>query len=296
MPQDCDLLAIDLDGTLLDGRGRVADVDRDAVRRARAAGVTVVLATGRALVESRVAVDAIEHAGSFIASGGAVLVELPSERTLERRVMSHEVVAESTEVLVEAGHKVLLLKDASLTGYDYLAVGTAPLDPASQWWFEHLPVSVRFAETLADDPDPHETLRVGVVAGSDELASLAGDLEARLDGRAMLQHWAAVTKSAPVGSATHLLEIFDVTVDKWTMIEALCGRLGIDPARTAAIGDGLNDVGMVRGAGVGIAMGNADERVHAVADLVVADHDHGGVAEAIDRLLDARSGIRRGNP
>ena len=52
-----------------------------------------------------------------------------------------------------------------------------------------------------------------------------------------------------------------------------------------AIGDGGNDLGMVRGAGVGCAMGNAVPAVKAAARLVVADNDSGGVAEAIERMI-----------
>lgn len=73
--------------------------------------------------------------------------------------------------------------------------------------------------------------------------------------------------------------------DKWRAIEHLLEDLSVPASDLVAIGDGGNDLGMVAGAGMGVAMGNAVPRVKAAAQLVVADNDSGGVAEAIERLL-----------
>jgi hydroxymethylpyrimidine pyrophosphatase-like HAD family hydrolase len=70
------------------------------------------------------------------------------------------------------------------------------------------------------------------------------------------------------------------------MLLRVCAMRGIDPSQVVAIGDGLNDVTMVREAGLGIAMGNADPRVAAVADRGTRDHASAGVAAAIDHLLE----------
>jgi hydroxymethylpyrimidine pyrophosphatase-like HAD family hydrolase len=281
-----DLLVIDLDGTLLDPRGRVSDANVEAVRAARAAGLTVIIATGRALVESQRTLEVIGRDGIVIAAGGSMVCDAATGRTLYRSTMPHDLVVDVTAALLDEGHKVLLLKDPDRTGYDYLAVGPAELDPASAWWFEVLPVRVRFVHELVDDPDPEETVRVGAVAGEAELAPIATHLKQRLGDRAFLQHWSAVTATAATGSATHLLEVFNPDVDKWTAVRAFCEQEGVDPARVAAIGDGLNDVRLVSQAGLGIAMGNADPRVAAVADRTTADNTADGVAEAIGRLLD----------
>ena len=73
--------------------------------------------------------------------------------------------------------------------------------------------------------------------------------------------------------------------DKWRAVEHLLEDLGVPASDLVAIGDGGNDLGLVSGAGVGVAMGNAVPAVRAAARLVVADNDSGGVAEAIERLL-----------
>jgi 5-amino-6-(5-phospho-D-ribitylamino)uracil phosphatase len=283
-----DMLVIDLDGTLLGRDGHVSIENQRAVHEARRAGIEVVIATGRALVESRRALDAIEHDGLLVAAGGSLLCETATGSTVQRHVMPHDLVADVTDALLGHGHKVLILKDAHSAGYDYLAVGPGELDPASQWWFGKIAPRVRFVEHVSEDEHPHDTVRAGVVASSSELAPIAEDLRASLGERAFLQHWAAVTATEATGSTTHLLEVFNPQVNKWMMITSICQEKGIDPARVAAIGDGLNDVEIVGNAGLGIAMGNADPRVVAVADQITGDHDEHGVASAIARILEGQ--------
>lgn len=280
-----DILVLDLDGTLLGRDGRVSDENRRAVDRARRAGLEIIIATGRALVESLDPLDAIEHDGLVVAAGGSLLCEASSGRTLHRHVMQHELVTEITIALLGHGHKVLILKDGHIAGYDYLAVGPGELDPASQWWFEKLPARVRFADAIHQDEYPHDTVRAGVVAKSQELAPIAHDLKADLGDRAFLQHWAAVTESEATGSTTHLLEVFSPNVNKWEMVALEAKGRGVASSRIAAIGDGLNDVEIVARAGLGVAMANASPEVMRVADRTTADHDDHGVALAIERIL-----------
>lgn len=283
-------MAIDLDGTLLGPDGRIAPRDRAAVQRARAAGLDVVIATGRGVVESAEAFATLEHDGLAVTAGGAMLSDMASGRTLHAEAMPADIVRDAAAVLRADEHAVLLLKDADRAGCDYVAVTPGPdgLDPASRWWFDRHPVRVQFISELEDDPHPEWTVRVSAVAREAELAPIAEHLTDRLGDRAFLQHWSAVTSSAATGSPTHMLEVFQPGVDKWTMLQRVFDDRGIDPARCAAIGDGLNDVGMVRGAGLGIAMGNADPRVVAVSNRQTHGHEAGGVAEALDAILDGR--------
>lgn len=283
-----ELVVIDLDGTMLGRNGRVSERNRAALAEARAAGLEVIIATGRALIESLEPLRAVGHEGLVVAAGGSLLCDATSGRTIERCVMPHDLVVQITRSLMRHGHKALILKDPDATGYDYLAVGPAQLDPASQWWFKSLPVRVRFSEALEEDPHPHDTVRAGSVAQGDALAGIAAELRADLGDRALLQHWSAVTATEATGSSTHLLEIFNRQVSKWTMISAHCRRMGIDERAVVAIGDEINDVEMIRGAGLGIAMGNAVPAVKAVADRVTGDHDSDGLGQAIDHVLAGR--------
>lgn len=280
-----DLLVIDLDGTLLNSAGEVTPRNRQAIDRARDSGLEVIIATGRSLKESHRAIDALNHQGLVVAAGGSMLCDAATGVTIDRRVIPHDVVRSVTDTLVEDGHKVLILKDSHATGYDYVVVGPGDLDPASQWWFDHMSVQVMHIDHLNDDSHPDDTLRAGAVAVESRIAPIAQTLRLSVGDRCFLQHWSAVTQTEAIGSATHLLEVFGSNVNKWTMIEAHCQQSGIDPTRVAAIGDGLNDIELVRSAGLGVAMANASAPVLEVADRVTGNHNDDGVAEAIENIV-----------
>jgi len=280
-----DAVAIDLDGTLLGRDGSVSDENIAALARARKAGVQIVIATGRALTESRHAIDAIAHDGCIVHAGGSMISDVRTGQTIHHAAMCAALVSELTRELVAHGHRALLLKDRSRTQLDYVAVGGAAFDRASEWWIMHHGVRVVHVHDIDEDPHPTETVRVGAVARADVLAPLADGLAQRMAGRCLMQHWSAVTESEATGSATHLLEAFALTANKSSAFRHWCGLHGIDWSRTAAIGDGLNDVEIVRDAAIGIAMGGSDPRLLAVADETAPSvHEH-GVAAAIDRLL-----------
>ncbi len=282
-----DILAIDLDGTLLNRRGEVSERNVAAIRRAREEGIEIVLATGRAWVESHHVLERIEQRdGVFIGAGGSILSRAADGATIERSVMAPHLVGRMVGALVSRGHLAHLLKDRHATGYDYMIVGAGVLDPASEWWMRTLPVAARFAGGMEADEHPGETLRCGTVATADEIASVAAAIREELGDAVFLQHWPAVTQTEAIGSGTHMLEIFNPDVDKWTALARYARERGVSPERIAAIGDGVNDVRMVRSAGLGIAVANAVPTVAHSAARVVGHHEEDGVAEAITKILD----------
>lgn len=276
---------MDLDGTLLNRFGKVSPGNAAAVRRARDAGIEVVIATGRSWLESRETLQAIDHRGVFIGAGGAVLHESLSGRILTRRTVDTELVESIAVSIMRHGHLAHMLQDPNETGADYVLVGDAALDAASEWWFRVHPLEVRRYPTIELARPIGATIRVGTVAVGAELSAVAAFLREDLGDRIMLQHWPALTEHEVTGSATHLLECFAPQTNKWTMTAAICAERGFRPQEVAAVGDGLNDIDLIANAGFGIAMANADERVARVAKARVGHHDTDGFAEAVDLLL-----------
>ncbi len=287
------LLALDLDGTLLDSRGRVSERNLGAVRRARQAGLTVTVCTGRGLVECRHVIDAIGQVDPVIVAGGAIVACPVTSRTLHRFAVDRELVAHMTARVLEHKHPVLILKDPLEAGYDYLVIvgeERLALDPVTLWWFEHMKVKVRYAQRLDEDAHPEHTVRVGACGLSGALAALKHDLAAGLAGRAQMHHFPAVVapehaRKMPDGQSLHILEAFDRSADKWSAIGVLAAASAIRPDQIVAIGDEINDVPMIRGAGLGVAMGNAVPAVRDVADRHTLGNDEDGVAHAIDQVL-----------
>ncbi len=279
------LLVTDLDGTLLNRQGAVSARNLEAIRRLQDAGIEVIPATGRSLRECDHILDHINHTGHAITAGGSLVHDARDGSVVLRRALASELVHGVTEILAKHGHLAHLLQDHTAAGIDYLMIGDQPFDPATQWWFDHLPVQYRRLASLQEHGAAEHTVRVGTIALGNTLGPVVAAVERAFGEFVAVQHWSALTAEQAIGSETHLLETFSRKVNKWTAIEALCAQYGIDPAQTAAIGDGLNDLEMIREAGLGIAMENADPRITAVSKAQGGHHDRDGFAQAAELLL-----------
>ena len=278
-----DVLVVDLDGTLLCTRGEVSEQNLHALDEVRDCGVEVVVATGRCFAECQHVVERMNHQGVCITAGGSKLTD-SSGRILARNVVDESISKEVATKIVQSNLRCLLLKDSTECGAQYVLVGESPLHQASEWWFDSLGISVLEVNTIADDPWPEHTLRVGAVAEDRQLQPIAADLEIALKDRAKLQHWSAVTSSHATGSSTHLLEVFGLTVNKWSMLERHLEE-SLRHKRIVAIGDGLNDIELLKEAGLSIVMENATNSVQEHADVIAGHHDEHGFAHAMQRWI-----------
>jgi hypothetical protein len=198
-----------------------------------------------------------------------------------------------TERLLSRGHPVLVLKDPHAAGYDYLVVTgrrRLVLDPVTQWWFEEMAVTIRLATSVESDPHPEHTVRVGVCADASELGGLERMVRSEFADTVTVHNFPAVVAPNDAthwsgGAVAHILECFDARADKWNAVRHLAAERGIDAARIAAVGDQVNDVTMIEGSGLGIAMGNAVGAVRAVADRVTGTNAEDGVAHAVSMIL-----------
>jgi hydroxymethylpyrimidine pyrophosphatase-like HAD family hydrolase len=284
-----DLLAIDLDGTLLSADGTVSCANIEAIQRATSEGLPCVIATGRTASECGQILDAIAYDGPLIAASGALLLDVTAGQTLDRHVIPCSHAAVIVTSVLRRGAVPMMLKDRAQTGgIDYVVVGSQPMHPVSDWWFEATSATWIRIDCIEDDPFPDDTVRIGAAGTPEECEPMVSDVQQSLGPAVHARHWEAVTSSAKAGSLVHLLEVFHPDSDKWTMLEKLCKLQGLDSGRTAAVGDGVNDIVLVDRCGLGVAVENADHRVLAVSDATTGSHHDDGVADLIHDLLDGR--------
>ncbi len=299
MPQAArpiDLLAIDLDGTLLRRDGSVSRANRDAVGEARRCGVRVTVCTGRGLVECEAALAAIEQTTSVVVATGAMIACPATKRTEHRFAIEPDLAAHAVGAVLEHGHAALVLKDPLEVGYDYLVVHGRErhaLDPVTEWWFGAMNVRVRRVATIDDDEHPGHTVRVGACGVHPRMAAIKERIARSAGERAVVHHFPAVVAPDHAsrderGERLHVLELFHRDANKWSAIRALAAREGMSLARVAAIGDEINDASMVGGAAIGVAMGNAVPGVAAVASHHTSTNEEDGVAHAIEQILAGR--------
>jgi 5-amino-6-(5-phospho-D-ribitylamino)uracil phosphatase len=278
MTLDYDLLAIDLDGTLLDSQHLLPPKNREALHRAHQAGMKIVLCTGRAFTETRPVLERIGlDLDAAVSVFGALVTEVASGRTLERTAIPLDVAHAATEWFQTQGFPVLWLTDAYEAGSDGYVLAGPRRHPAVDQWIERSPCVVENVERLpAGCAAP---VRLSIIEEREVLEEVSDRLRGAFDGR--LTH--NVLHAPPYRLS--LIEAFAPGVNKWYGIEKLCRRWGIDTTRTVAVGDDVNDLDMVRCAGLGVAVANARPAVQAVADRLTASNDDCGVARLIDELL-----------
>jgi len=288
-----DMVAIDLDGTLLNSKRRVSDANVAAVHAAREAGMRVVICTGRGLVESAEALAAIDQRDPVVVAGGSIVACPVTTRTLHRFSLNPALVERAVHRLLKHRHAVMILKDPVAAGYDYLIVhgpDRHALDPVTLWWFEKMQVKVRYVEHLHEDEHPDHTVRLGVCGLSGMMDVLHGDIHEAFGEHATMHHFPAVLEpehaaKLPEGQRLHILEVFDREASKWSAIRWLADQRTVPASRICAIGDEVNDLPMIRGAGLGVAMGNAVPAIRDAATRHTLGHDEDGVAHAIRNIL-----------
>ena len=255
------LLALDIDGTLV-GPDQVVPADvMAAVAAAQAGGVRVCVATGRSFGESvgiwrQLGLPA--PAEPMILVGGALVAEPDSGRTIYQRAIPRELACELADALGEMGCAAMALVDGWRWGVDYVLAETGDLAAASREWFDKMDV-----------------LRVSAGAEAAEARAAAERLRGIFDGQLNIH---AIL--APNYGVT-IVEAHSVAATKLSALKYVAQGWRVGPGRIAAVGDDINDLSMVRGVGLGVAMPAAPDVLLDAADHVAAD----GLAAFIRRFV-----------
>ena len=260
------LLAIDLDGTLVNHRLEMDPRDVAAVKAASAAGVTVVLATGRMFKSSLRYAEPLGLTGPIINYQGAVVREIASGEVWYRCELSVEMqqrvlaFAEPRDWHVNAYvNEVVYTARARPEADLYARVAMVPYEvvgPLSKW------IRQESTKMVLVDLDPAE-----VPARMAELGAWMGDV-------------ARVTRSLD-----WFVEVVNPEVSKAKALAMVAERLRIPQSDVCAIGDNTNDEDMVGWAGFGVAMGNAPAGLKELAKYVTGSIAEAGVAQVIQRFV-----------
>lgn len=253
-----------MDGTLLDVTGAIPAKFWPLLDRARERGVVVAPASGRQLATLR-AMFAHAEPEAFIAENGAVVWH-------RGRIVSTTAMDEAP-----ARRLVAALAGAPFTAYPVVCT------PQVAYVGDDLPPEV--AAEVAKYYAAREQRASLADARLDQTVKIALYVAAGAEGGAKGAALPWVRETVPelraVVSSTHWLDVMDPAADKGTALLDLARALGVRQRDTAAIGDYLNDAGMLREAGYAVAMGNAHADLKAIADEVVGTNAEGG---AVDKL------------
>lgn len=237
------LIALDMDGTLLNRDHTVSEANRVAIQAAMDKDIHVVLSTGRSLATCREHADSLNLTSYLVTVNGGEIWD-KEKKLVERNSLKHEDI-----------QLMWNLRNEYQT--DFWAISTDKV------WYEEFP----------EDIYAHEWLKFGFDISDGAVLKTVRAILAENDAL-------EISNSNPSN-----LEVNAAGINKANGLKKVCSLLGITMDNVIAMGDSLNDYTMIREAGIGVAMGNAQEKVKKVADWVTATNDDDGVAVAIRKWV-----------
>lgn len=239
------LLALDMDGTVLDDQENITAENKRWIQKAVEQGIILCFASGREIQSIRPYMEELGLTTPVVAANGSEVWESP-----DRLYKRHLIDAEWIERFVA------LAKRHDLWMW---VTGVEGKYSLHNWRPEHL--------------HTHQWLKFGFHLDNDHLRQ---ELYETLASWGVLE----ITNSHP-----HNLECNPKGINKASGLLDVCEIVGIDMSEVLAMGDSTNDTAMLRAAGKGIAMGNAQEQVKKIADAVTLSHEEHGVAQVIREII-----------
>ncbi len=265
------LVALDVDGTLLNSKNIITENTLAALKEAKSKGIQIVLATGRPL---KGILPQLKQLGIFspkdyvITINGAVISTIDGTETLRKETLSkeecEEVIAEAEKLKASfqlvSGENIYTIEnpisrytlfDANLTGMPLYA-------------FDDLSSVLKHTEVIKI------MMLDGKKALTEKISLLPKDLNQRYTMLRTLDYYYEFLKKG---------------VSKGSGLEVLANHLGIKKSHVVAMGDNENDISMITYAGLGVAMGNSEKVVQQYADFVTTSNDEDGVAKVFEKFI-----------
>ena len=258
-----DLVATDLDGTLLRSDHTVSERTRRALASATAAGAVHIVVTGRSAAWTRPTLDAIGYTGLAVCGQGAQVYDAGAHRELTSVTLDRQLARTAlAKIEAETGPLAVAVSQDGLDGEFLTAPGyrltgqdpATPCDPADLW---AEPITRMFLQ--------HPVL------SDDELTRAARQIAGQLVDVVL--------------SGAGFVEVLPLGLSKATGLALAAARLGVTKDRAIAFGDMPNDLPMFRWAACGVAMANAHPSLLTAADEVTLGNDEDGVAAVLERLF-----------
>lgn len=263
-------LAVDLDGTLLNSAHQISEIDRLALRELREAGVRLITVTGRTAEEILAHSHSLNFEGDVaILQGGSQIVWYHKDQVRSQlRLMSMEDRKILYQVAENNGYYPLYC----IEGRVYSKGGGNRFHRLFEEMMSH---DIFYIDNLEELQENAPVGKISLLAEHDQLVKSEKEMMA-----------AGLT--APWGRTQ--MNDYDYGIDvsarsKREALREVLSELGITTDELIAAGDSENDLEMMEFAGLGVAVGNASDKVKARADYVTLDNDHGGVAHVIEKFI-----------
>lgn len=286
------LMAIDLDGTLLNSYGEVSEATRDALRKAKEQGTEVVLSSGRPISSTESLAVELGVDNYLISGNGAAVYDIKEQKIIYDRFLTKEQVLNIAKLCEDNSFFYNVYTEdeviASSLNYNILFYHKENVKKVEEKR-THINVVQNIAEYIKQS-GKEKFLKITVC---DESQFIFNSIMKRLraiEGIDVLEVEHMSKKKIKSGTEDidiqyYYTEITNENVNKWTAIEFLLEKLNIKKEEVIAIGDNMNDKEMILGAGLGVVMGNSNPKMKELADEIVSDNNSEGVLEALEKFV-----------
>lgn len=266
------LMAVDMDGTLLNSKKEVGEKTVKAIQKATDIGKYIVFSTGRCISEMKPYEDVLPMVRYGILESGALLYDFKENKVIYKKT----VPKSETEIVLNFIKDVDVMLLVFLDGQSF--IGEQEINHLEDY---HMGVyKSLYDEVTKQVPD----MREFILSNAGNLEKINIYFHSTKERQEIFDKMRGLPLSMAYSEQTSL-EVSPSSTTKGTGLSRLIDLLKINLNETIAMGDADNDIDMMRFAGVSIAVANAKQQVLKISDVVVSDNDHDGVAEAIGRYM-----------
>ena len=285
------LVAIDLDGTMLNSSGVVTDRTKKAIEAAKKNGTEIIIASGRPIDSIKAIANEIKSNKYFIAGNGAIIYDIKNDQVIYDKYLKKEKVLEIIKICEQNSISYNVYTDKTILAkalkYNVLYYHKENLKKP-----ENKKTNISIVKDMYEyvkDLKDEKFLKMTIC---DEHKSIFNSIIRKIsaiDEIEVLDLSHISRKTIKQGTEEFLIEYYyteisSVNVDKWTAIEFLIEKLGIKKEEVIAIGDNMNDKKMIENAGLGVVMKGSTPVVVEKADVVADSNNDDGVAKILEQF------------
>ena len=286
------LIAIDLDGTLLNSYGQVSERNREALKKAQEKGIQIVLASGRSTNSVKNISNELGDNNYIICGNGSLVYDLQSDEIIYDKFIEKKKALQIIKICEENSiyynvytENMVIAKSLSNNVLFYHQENANKPDSRK--------TKINLVENIYEYIQNIENENILKFTISDNSSIIFNSIIKKLreikniDVLDVAHMSRKIIKAGTeeVQMAYYYTEITSENVDKWNAIKWLAERLDIPNEEVIGIGDNVNDKLMIENSGLGVAMGNSAPYIKEIADRVVASNNDDGVAEIIEEII-----------
>ena len=284
------LVAIDLDGTMLNSYGVVSEETKNTIKEIEKQGVEVIIASGRPIDSIKQIAKEIESKNYFIAGNGAIIYDMKKDEIIYEKTLSKEKVLEIIKICEEnsISYNVYTEREILATSLKYNVLYYHKENLKKE---ENKKTRINIVNNMYEYIKNKEDARYLKITICDENKTVFNSIIKKLKDIKNIEildvsHMARKTivqGTEEYQISYYYTEISTENVDKWDAIQFLIEKLNIKKEEVIAIGDNINDKKMIENSGVGIAMKQSTPSILEVADEITEGNNEDGVAKILQK-------------